>query len=123
MLGKSGPSVDTLAFQAVQGRFACDTGAGQRREIGLALDGARWHTIPQLTCPEGLHPVFLPPYSPELQPAERVWLLTDVPLKNRHFPILDALTELPVARCRWLEGQDEWVRSLTLFQWWPHRIS
>ncbi|TNM67279.1 IS630 family transposase [Deinococcus radiopugnans ATCC 19172] len=98
------PSVDTLAFQAVLDRFARDTGAGQRREIVLVLDGAGWHCGPQLTCPEGLHPVFLPPYSPELQPAERLWALTDMPLRNCHFPALDALTERLAAQCRWLEG-------------------
>jgi hypothetical protein len=33
--------------------------------------------------PDGLHPVTLPPYSPELQPAERLWALSDAPLVNR----------------------------------------
>ncbi|GGL90183.1 hypothetical protein GCM10010840_30280 [Deinococcus aerolatus] len=117
------PSVDTLAFQAVLDRFARDTGAGQCREIVLVLVGAGWHCGPQLICPEGLHLVFLPPYSQELQPAERLWSLTDVPLKNRHFPTLDALKGLLAAHCRWLEDQCERARSLTFFHWWPRIIN
>lgn len=113
------PSVNTPAFQAVLDQFARDTGAGTTREIVLVLDGAGWHATPQLKCPQGIALVFLPPYSPELQPAERLWSLTDAPLKNRHFQSLDALTEQLAAQCRWLEGQCERVRSLTLFHWWP----
>lgn len=113
------PSVNTPAFQAVLDRFARDTGAGSTREIVLVLDGAGWHTTPQLNCPPGIHLVFLPPYSPELQPAERLWSLTDAPLKNRHFPTLAALTKQLAAQCQWLEGQSQRVRSLTLFHWWP----
>jgi transposase len=38
--------------------------------IVLGLDSAGWHTAPNLAVPEGLRLVYLPPYSPELQPAE-----------------------------------------------------
>ncbi len=35
---------------------------------------------------------FLPPYSPELNPIERVWKLTRrLCLQNRHFPLLEEL--------------------------------
>ena len=46
----------------------------------LVLDGARWHTSKSLKIPEGIHLEFLPPYSPELQPAERLWPLTNEPI-------------------------------------------
>ena len=35
--------------------------------------------------PEGIEIEFLPPYSPELQPAERLWQLIDEPLVNQYF--------------------------------------
>lgn len=113
------PSVNTPAFQVVLDRFARDTNAGKSREIVLVLDGAGWHTTPQLKCPEGVQLIFLPPYSPELQPAERLWSLTDAPLVNRHFETLTALTDVLAAQCLWLEAQWERVRSLTFFHWWP----
>ena len=89
------PSVSTEAFQAVLESVAISTSAGQKREIILVLDGAGWHTTPLLRCPDGITLVFLPPYSPELQPAERLWQLTDAPLKNRHFRNVDAALEDP----------------------------
>lgn len=39
----------------------------------------------------------LPPYSPELQPAERLWPLVNEPLANQAFETLDEVEEL-VAR-------------------------
>ena len=113
------PSVNTEVFQTVLERFAASTGAGKTRKIVLVLDGAGWHTTPLLHCPDGITLVFLPPYSPELQPAERLWQLTDAPLKNRHFETLAHLQLTLAAQCRWLEGQWDRVKALTSFHWWP----
>jgi len=38
------------------------------------MDKAGWHTADELRVPENLSLVFLPPYSPELNPIERLWL-------------------------------------------------
>jgi len=40
---------------------------------------------------KGIELEFLPPYSPELQPAERLWCLVDEPLINEHFSTLSEL--------------------------------
>ena len=40
----------------------------------LVLDGAGWHGAKALTVPANVTLVRLPPYSPELNPVERVWL-------------------------------------------------
>ena len=40
----------------------------------LVLDGAGWHVSEALVVPASLTLVRLPPYSPELNPVERVWL-------------------------------------------------
>jgi hypothetical protein len=39
----------------------------------LVLDGAGWHTSPALAVPHNVTLVCLPPYAPELNPAENVW--------------------------------------------------
>ncbi len=57
-------------FEALLAAFARQTGAGRRRSIVLVLDNAGWHGPEGLAIPEGISLVFLPPYSPELQPAE-----------------------------------------------------
>jgi hypothetical protein len=38
------------------------------------MDKAGWHTAGDLVVPENLSLVFMPPYSPELNPIERLWL-------------------------------------------------
>ena len=47
--------------------------------------------------------MFLPPYSPELQPAERLWPLVDEPIVNRHLATLAELDAIVAARCRRLD--------------------
>ncbi len=111
------PSVNTETFQAVLERFAVSTGAGKTREIILVLDGAGWHTTRHLRCPDGVTLTFLPPYSPELQPVERLWQLTDAPLENRHFETLAHPQETLATQCRWLEGQWSRVKTSTDFHW------
>ena len=52
----------------------------------VLMDKAGWHTASELRVPENLSLVFLPPYSPELNPIERLWLhLRDNRLSYRVF--------------------------------------
>jgi|GEM_PF-5184185 len=46
---------------------------GDDKQILLVIDGAGWHRSEQVVVPNGIHLLLLPPYSPELQPAERLW--------------------------------------------------
>jgi len=47
--------------------------AGDGVHVVLVLDGAGWHKANDLQVPESMTLHFLPPYSPELMPIERVW--------------------------------------------------
>src|SRR5215831_10393922 len=49
-------------------------GSGAGRAGIVLMDKAGWHTAGELCVPENLSIVFLPPYSPELNPIERLWL-------------------------------------------------
>ncbi len=99
--------------------FAEEVGAGPDKRILLVLDQAGWHTGGKVEVPEGIHLEFLPPRSPELQPAERLWPLTNEALANRLFEELDGLEEALVKRCVALLEQSELIRSTTLYHWWP----
>lgn len=56
----------------------------------VVMDQAGWHVSHGLQVPGNLTLVPLPPYSPELNPIERVWrYLKDVWLSNRVFADLD----------------------------------
>ncbi|TFU24792.1 hypothetical protein E0687_13355 [Thermus tengchongensis] len=63
--------------------------------------------------------MFLPPYSPELQPVERVWPLVNEAVANRYFADLGALMEAVEGRWLVLQGDRELLRRHTLFHWWP----
>ena len=83
------------------------------------LDGAGWHGGGRLTPPEGVRLECLPPYSPELQPAERPWPLTNESVANRHFANLSELDAALAERCPALCDQPETIRAHTRFHWWP----
>jgi transposase len=112
------PVVSGAAFSAALREFARATGAGPEKRVVLVLDGAGWHSGKAVAIPEGLHLVPLPPYSPELQPVERLWPLTDEALANRPFADLDALERAQAARCLTLREQRDVVRATTRFHWW-----
>ena len=81
------------------------------------LDNAGWHGPKGLAVPEGISLGFLPPYSPELRPAERLWPLVDEPIVNRHFASLAQLDATVAERCRSLDAAT--IRPHTDFHWWP----
>jgi transposase len=90
-----------------------------RRTLPLVVDQAGWHTAKRLTIPEGIHLEFLPSHSPELQPAERLWPLSNEGVANRHFEQMENLEKALVERCVALCGQSEIIRSYIRYHWWP----
>lgn len=71
----------------------------------LIMDQAGWHTSPRVKMPENITALFLPPYSPELNPVENLWhYLKSHYLSNRVYEEYEALLDA---------GQEAW-RSLTL---------
>jgi DDE superfamily endonuclease len=113
------PTVSIPAFNAALQAFAQHVSATQHKRIFLLVDRAGWHTSPQIERLPGLNLLYLPPYSPELQPAEHLWALSDGPLANRCFRSLDELEAVQAERCNWLQDRPDLVRSATLFHWWP----
>ncbi len=100
--------------------FAREAGAGRERSIILVLDNAGWHGPKNLPIPDGISLVFLPPYSPELQPAEHLWPLVDEPIANRHVASLDDLSTILAERCRQLDAAT--LKPHTDVHWWPKPI-
>lgn len=41
--------------------------------IILVCDGAAWHKAKALIVPENIRLVFIPPYTPEMNPIEQIW--------------------------------------------------
>lgn len=66
--------------------------------IMLIMDQAGWHKSQRLQVPDNIQIKFLPPYSPELNPVERLWnWLKKHVCRNRLFEceetLMDALAE------------------------------
>jgi len=91
---------------------------GDDEHVALVLDGAGWHSGKKLRVPGNITLVPLPPYSPELNPVERVWLY----LKQRFlslrllndFKAIVAATSKAWNRLRRETGR---LASLTSYPW------
>ncbi|NJK37733.1 MAG: IS630 family transposase, partial [Oscillatoriales cyanobacterium RM2_1_1] len=79
------PCLNSEVFSRLLKKFAQHFELGPDKRVVLVLDQATFHTSEQVQIPEGIHLLFLPPKSPELQPAERLWPLTNEAVANRSF--------------------------------------
>jgi DDE superfamily endonuclease len=89
------------------------------RRVVLVMDGATAHRAKGLKVPEQITVVPLPPYSPELNPTERLWPLVREGLANQTPTSLDELEERLSQRCRALSARPAEVAALTRYHWWP----
>ncbi|WP_425429989.1 transposase [Deinococcus hopiensis] len=113
------PVLNKEADQAVMAAFAQRVGAGENLLVLVVQDGGGFHVPAPQGQPEGIETVTLPPYSPELQPVERLWALTDHTVANRCFDTRQDFTETLAQQCAWLETQPDLLSQHTLFHWWP----
>lgn len=96
-------------FEALLKTFAREAEAGLGRIILLVLDNAGWHGAASLKIPDGIRLVYLPPYSPELQPAETLWALVDEPIVNKHIAAIKELQEKIANQCLALAEHPEQI--------------
>lgn len=111
--------VDAALLSAVLAAFAAAVGAGEDKLVVLVLDNAGWHVSGDLVVPQGIELAFLPPYTPELQPAEHLWPLANEAVANKHFASLKDLDAALSERCRTLAATPEVIKAATHFGWWP----
>ena len=113
------PQLTGAVFAAVFAAFVEEQGFNERKRLMLVLDGAGWHTADQVRAPPGTTLIFQPPYSPELQPAERLWPISNEPLANKSFASIQDLEAVVAQRCRQMTEMQEFLRGLTFYHWWP----
>ena len=110
------PEVGTRAMQIFLDAFA-DT-IPENEHAVMVLDRAGWHGDKALRIPPNVTLVPLPPYSPQLNPMERVWLwLRERFLSLRVFPDFDAIVD--ACRHAWNAFADDpdRIQSLCLQPW------
>ena len=84
----------------------------------MVLDGASSHKSKDLMIPENVALVLLPPYSPELNPAEQIWnVLRRNYFANRVFDSLDAAVEQAERGLKQMAEDKQSTRQLTNWPW------
>jgi transposase len=93
--------------------------AGPDVHVVLVLDQAGWHTAKGLNVPANITLFYLPAYSPELNPIERLWsYLKSHYLSNRVYADYEQL--LDAGKQAWNRISAERLSSICQAQWIPH---
>ena len=58
----------------------------------IVLDNGAFHKAKTLTIPDNIALLFLPPYSPELNPAEKIWQALKRKFTNKTFQTLEQIS-------------------------------
>ena len=100
-------------------RFILQVSEAHRDEfIVMVVDGASSHRSKELNVPENVSLIRLPPYSPELNPAEQIWnVLRRDYFANRVFDSLNAATEQAELGLAEMAANKLAVRQLTNWHW------
>lgn len=84
----------------------------------MVLDGAGWHKAKALSVPPRMRLVSLPPYCPDLNPAEHLWLAIRLRyFANRLFATLGAVRDQLITGVDELAAQPDELASMTCFPW------
>jgi len=59
----------------------------------MVLDNGAFHKAKILQIPDNIGLIFLPPYSPELNPAENIWAILKRKFTNKLYKTLDGVSE------------------------------
>ena len=109
------PSVDAQAMSI----FLAEVSRRHPDErILMVLDGAGWHRANDLEIPDNIDLIPLPPYSPELNPAEHLWdEIREKSFANYVFDGLNAVEDRLMPALCTLEQDPQRVKSMTAFPW------
>jgi transposase len=107
------PTSNTACFQAfldvLARKFA-------RQDILLVLDGAPNHRSRDLAVPNNITLLYLPPYSPELNPKENLWdEIREKIFKNYALKSIDAVHAKLKQAILYIERNTKLVQSITSF--------
>lgn len=107
------PASNTACFQifldVLSRKFA-------RQDILLVLDGAPNHRCGGLALPGNISLLFLPPYSPQLNPKENLWdEIREKIFKNHALKSIGAVRAKLHEAILYVERNPEIVKSITTF--------
>jgi transposase len=121
--------LDSLVLPEVNGLWMQEfltevAGRYPKENIVMVVDGAGWHKNKNFAMPTNLKLVFLPPYSPELNPQEHIWdELREKHFHNKTFESLDLLEDHLVESLKIMETQTDVVKGIAGWEWIINAIS
>ena len=109
------PDMTVESFQAFLDEFV--RFVGEQTFVRLITDGAAAHRSTRLKVGEELTIEHLPPYSPELNPVERLFKELRQPLKNRVFESFEAVEAAIIKAIEPFINDGSRVKKLTFYGW------
>ena len=109
------PDMTVESFQAFVDEFI--KFVGRQTFVRLITDGAAAHRSTRLKIENRLSIEHLPPYSPELNPVERLFKELRAVLKNRVFESLQAVEEAVIKAIEPFIKDGSRVKKLTFYGW------
>lgn len=111
------PCLDQRCVEIFLHEFAAAHSSAEK-QIVLVWDGAPGHRARALKSPSNLKLAWLPPDTPELNPAERLWSKVKEAVANKKHETLTELEDKVAERCVKLNGEKERIRAMTRYYWW-----
>jgi transposase len=106
------PFCDSNNFQIYLNEFA----EQNKNEFKImVLDNGAFHKSKTLKIPKNIALLFLPPYSPQLNPAEKIWLTLKRDFTNRLFSSLGQLSDFITQALKKITQQN--VKSICSFEY------
>jgi len=90
--------------------------------VGVVLDSSGSHRSEQFAWPAQMHPLYLPPYSPELNPVEQIFRHMRKKLSNTIFTTLDTLQNALIDELQQFRDHPTILLKLTGYPWWVEAV-
>jgi len=87
------PVCDSVCFQVFLDMFSK---IKPNELLVMVLDNASFHKAKKLVVPSNVRFIFLPPYSPELNPAEKIWQQFKRAFTNKLFETIEQMRDFIV---------------------------
>lgn len=113
------PTVEGVCLEIFLHHLRQELGEGP---ISVVLDSSGSHRSGQVSWPKDMHPLYLPPYSPELNPAEPIFRHLRKRLSNVIFPTVDALQQALITELEQFWERPTVLLHLTAYPWWVEAV-
>lgn len=112
------PNLQATCVEIFLAEFARAQGVGAEKVIVLLWDGAPSHRS-GLKVPPGIELIAIPPYTPELNPSERLWSPLRESVANESFASIIEMEDVVAAKMNSLAKEKEVLSSRTNYHWLP----